>query len=323
MAHALEPSTVAQGMTIKGILGKVDMFNFNIAEKEDFRRDVKKNLLGSSGNSSDPMAAYLGPKLWENTISLPFDLDPFGVDGIQEVLAENNIKVDYEESSSASSPPPMDLWLPMYSSPVSSPEQDKRMVQPARASIFSSTQPKRELVGGEDFVRPGVIKIGPGPVTPVIKEEKSFLYAESKRARLEREKEERKVRMEQDIEFSPEDLALATVPGYDFDPKHRSFHLEELRPQPIIRKRKKIAVPEEAKDDRYWEKRNKNKQATRRSREARRLKENQIALRAAFLERENRELKEQVDMAARSSTELKTETEKLRERLRQYEGANF
>ena len=34
-----------------------------------------------------------GPKLWENTISLPFDLDPFGVDGIQEVLAENNIKV--------------------------------------------------------------------------------------------------------------------------------------------------------------------------------------------------------------------------------------
>ena len=39
----------------------------------------------------------------------------------------------------------------------------------------------------------------------------------------------------QDIEFSPEDLALATVPGYDFDPKHRSFHLEELRPQPIIR----------------------------------------------------------------------------------------
>lgn len=60
MAHALESSTVARGMTIKGILGKVDMFNFNIAEKEDFRRDVKKNLLGSSGNSSDPMAAYLG-----------------------------------------------------------------------------------------------------------------------------------------------------------------------------------------------------------------------------------------------------------------------
>ena len=37
----------------------------------------------------------------------------------------------------------------------------------------------------------------------------------------------------------------------------------------------------------------------RRSREARRLKENQIALRAAFLERENRDLKEQVDRAAR------------------------
>ena len=66
-----------------------------------------------------------------------------------------------------------------------------------------------------------------------VKEEKSFLYAESKRAKLEREKEERRQRMEED--FSPEDLALATVPGYDFDPKERAFQLDELRPQPIIR----------------------------------------------------------------------------------------
>ena len=68
--------------------------------------------------------------------------------------------------------------------------------------------------------------------------------------------------------------------------------MEELRPQPIIKKRKKNAVPEEMKDDKYWEKRLKNKEATRRSREARRLKENQIVLRAAYLEKENKVLKQ-------------------------------
>ena len=36
------------------------------------------------------------------------------------------------------------------------------------------------------------------------------------------------------------DLALATVPGLDFDPTKRSFSAEELKPQPIIKKRKKV-----------------------------------------------------------------------------------
>lgn len=85
---------------------------------------------------------------------------------------------------------------------------------------------------------------------------------------------------------------MATVPGLEFDPKTRAFDMEELRPQPIIKKRKKNSVPEDLKDDKYWEKRNKNKEATRRSREARRLKENQIVLRAAYLEKENRVLKQ-------------------------------
>jgi hypothetical protein len=47
----------------------------------------------------------------------------------------------------------------------------------------------------------------------------------------------------------------------------------------ICRKRPKLFVPDESKDGRYWEKRGKNNVAARRSREARRLKENQIALR--------------------------------------------
>merc|ERR1739848_822830 len=109
-------------------------------------------------------------------------------------------------------------------------------------------------------------------------------YVESKRARLEREREEKK-RRAQEIEFSAQDLALATVPGMEFDPRQRSFAPDELRPQPIIRKRKKTFVASDEKDNRYWEKREKNNVAARRSREARRLKENQIALRTAYLEK--------------------------------------
>ena len=104
--------------------------------------------------------------------------------------------------------------------------------------------------------------------------------------------EEKKRKFEVELDFAPEDIALATVPGLDFDPKTRTFQMEELRPQPIIKKRKKNAVPEDMKDDRYWEKREKNKEATRRSREAKRLKENQIVLRAAYLEKENKVLKQ-------------------------------
>ena len=40
---------------------------------------------------------------------------------------------------------------------------------------------------------------------------------------------------------SDSDLALATVPGVDFDPTRRCFSAEELKPQPIIKKRKKVS----------------------------------------------------------------------------------
>lgn len=45
-------------------------------------------------------------------------------------------------------------------------------------------------------------------------------------------------------------------------------------------------VPNELKDEKYWARRRKNNMAAKRSRDARRLKENQIAMRANFLEKE-------------------------------------
>jgi len=150
-------------------------------------------------------------------------------------------------------------------------------------------------------------------------ESSSSLYQESKRARLDREKEEKRKRLEQETEFSAEDLSLATVPGIEFDPKQRSFDLDELRPQPIIKKRRKLFTKEANKDTTYYARREKNNVAARRSREARRLKENQIALRVAHLERENTGLRQEVETSQFDLTRLTNLRDVLRHRLSQYE----
>ncbi|KAK9722879.1 Basic region leucine zipper [Popillia japonica] len=70
---------------------------------------------------------------------------------------------------------------------------------------------------------------------------------------------------------------------------------EELKPQPIIKKSRKQFVPDDLKDDKYWARRRKNNLAAKRSRDARRMKENQIALRAGYLEKENLGLRQELE----------------------------
>ncbi|XP_072031292.1 LOW QUALITY PROTEIN: uncharacterized protein [Amphiura filiformis] len=61
--------------------------------------------------------------------------------------------------------------------------------------------------------------------------------------------------------------------------------------------RKKVRpVPEEKKDGAYWERRRKNNDAAKRSRDARRAKEEEIALRAVFLEQDNMKLRAEVSI---------------------------
>lgn len=75
---------------------------------------------------------------------------------------------------------------------------------------------------------------------------------------------------------------------------------------PSSRGRKRArSLPDEQKDQAYWERRRKNNEAAKRSRDTRRAKEDEIAIRAALLEQEN--LKLRVEVAA-----LKTETAKLK-----------
>jgi len=161
------------------------------------------------------------------------------------------------------------------------------------------------------FQRPSII-VAPKKVTQHQINTSANLYKESKKAIAEREREEKRRRLEEQTDFSAEDLSLATVPGMEFDPSQRTFDLEELRPQPIIKKRSKLFVKDREKDDKYWEKREKNNSAARRSREARRLKENQIALRVAHLERENGSIKQVLNSAQFDVTKLTNERDLLK-----------
>ncbi|XP_061835591.2 thyrotroph embryonic factor-like [Nerophis lumbriciformis] len=103
------------------------------------------------------------------------------------------------------------------------------------------------------------------------------------------------IEVEINYEPDPTDLVLSSVPGGElFNPRKHKFSEEELKPQPMIKKAKKVYVPDEQKDEKYWHRRNKNNVAAKRSRDAHRLKENQITVRAAFLERENSVLRTEV-----------------------------
>ncbi|XP_032670383.1 thyrotroph embryonic factor isoform X1 [Odontomachus brunneus] len=111
---------------------------------------------------------------------------------------------------------------------------------------------------------------------------------------------------------SPADSTLSMASsGRDFDPRTRAFSDEELKPQPMIKKSRKQFVPDDLKDDKYWARRRKNNMAAKRSRDARRMKENQIALRAGFLEKENMGLRQELER-------LKNENMLLRDKLSKY-----
>lgn len=56
--------------------------------------------------------------------------------------------------------------------------------------------------------------------------------------------------IEVDVNFQPDptDLVLSSVPGGElFNPRKHKFSEDELKPQPMIKKAKKVFVPDEQK----------------------------------------------------------------------------
>lgn len=61
--------------------------------------------------------------------------------------------------------------------------------------------------------------------------------------------------IEVDVNFEPDptDLVLSSVPGGElFNPRKHRFSDEDLKPQPMIKKAKKVFVPEEQKVSYVW-----------------------------------------------------------------------
>jgi len=201
--------------------------------------------------------------------------------------------------------------LSQYSNP--------QAVQDSKQSLsqFSNAQPSEMSV--INHVTSGLSVIDDQRSKTVPKESNEFLYIESKKARLEREKAEKRRRFEEELSFDDSDLALASVPGQDFNPSQFSLNVEDLKPQPIVKKRKKTTVPEEEKDEKYWSMRAKNNAATKAAREAKRLKENQIVLRAAFLEKDNHRIKVMLENLKVEHTKLCMERELVKKKLLQAE----
>ncbi|KAK3093868.1 hypothetical protein FSP39_021238 [Pinctada imbricata] len=94
-------------------------------------------------------------------------------------------------------------------------------------------------------------------------------------------------------------------PGLALSPNHSIPSTSDMSLQNAMSRKRPRSLPDNQKDEAYWERRRKNNEAAKRSRDARRAKEDQIAIRAALLEQENMKLR--VEVAA-----LKTETAKLR-----------
>uniref|UniRef100_A0A8D2ZY88 TEF transcription factor, PAR bZIP family member b n=1 Tax=Scophthalmus maximus TaxID=52904 RepID=A0A8D2ZY88_SCOMX len=286
---------------------------------------------GGGGGGSGGVSASLTPAIWEKTI--PYDGESFHLEymDLDEFLLENGIPVSLEEeeelqktltslegkgkstpkvaataaitTATTTTPAAAALASASASSPsasapstvTSEPEETVTVtaLQPAK---LDEEEEEEEEEGEEDDDEEG-------------QEEESLSDEAPAEVKVKEKKTDRKATerntpspvdpdaIEVDINFQPDptDLVLSSVPGGElFNPRKHKFSDEELKPQPMIKKAKKVFVPDEQKDDKYWSRRKKNNVAAKRSRDARRLKENQITVRASFLERENAALRQQV-----------------------------
>lgn len=246
-------------------------------------KEKKEKLEEDEAAAASTMAvsASLMPPIWDKTI--PYDGESFHLEymDLDEFLLENGIP---------SSPTRLDLnQNPLL--PVAELEgKESASASAASPSSSSSTvvfQPSETTKTEEPL--PDDERLTPSPIDPDC--------------------------VEVDVNFNPDpaDLVLSSVPGGElFDPRKHKFAEEDLKPQPMIKKAKKVFVPEEQKDEKYWSRRKKNNVAAKRSRDARRLKENQITIRAAFLEKENTALRTEV-------AELRKEVGKCKNIVSKYE----
>ncbi|TRZ02263.1 hypothetical protein DNTS_034036 [Danionella cerebrum] len=244
----------------------------NLLEGDD-ENDKEKLFenVESGGVSGMGPSAALTPAIWDKTI--PYDGESFHLEymDLEEFLLENGIADEEHQKSSVKETAQLRTEKPAgtctsKSAPAISlmPVMELDHCEEEVVTITTSSSSSADMKSDQE-------RMTPDPINPD--------------------------EIEVDVNFDPDptDLVLSSIPGGDlFNPRKHRFSEEELKPQPMIKKAKKIYVPEEQKDEKYWQRRKKNNVAAKRSRDARRLKENQITVRAAFLEKENSALRLEV-----------------------------
>ncbi|XP_060950514.1 TEF transcription factor, PAR bZIP family member a [Limanda limanda] len=259
---------------------------FTLPAFDDYDADKGKLFLGDNvelggGGSDMGPSAALTPAIWDKTI--PYNGENFHLEymDLEEFLMENGIATALDEDPLKTISEGL-----VPKTKVKAPAQTK--VTKATGVSPVSLLPIQELDRCEE------------EVVIITKDDTEFTCDVTAEETTDEEGDTDEIKPEEievDINYEPDptDLVLSSVPGGElFNPRKHKFTEDELKPQPMIKKAKKVYVPEEQKDDRYWNRRKKNNVAAKRSRDARRLKENQITVRAAFLERENAVLRTEV-----------------------------
>lgn len=271
--------------------------NSSSAPKED--QPDKKEESDDVWNYLEAQAAFLGPTLWENgDLKMEYmDLDEF--------LSENGIPVGESGghgrgSSAPSSSSQQNAAASVSGSARASSSNDTRdCISPAGSSNIPLS-PEETLINDDDESASGSSSSVLDSITPA---SLTSMHGQRMHGGGSGGPSGKRKRTAVSIASSTNGNTSddgSYVPGHDFDPKSRPFSQEELRPQPMSKKSKKQYVPDDLKDDKYWARRRKNNMAAKRSRDARRVKENQIAMRAAFLEKEvNAVLRAELDKVSK------------------------
>ncbi|KAK9527166.1 hypothetical protein VZT92_015823 [Zoarces viviparus] len=270
---------------------------------------------GSGALRPNSQSAFLGPLLWERTLPCDGGLFQLQYMDLEEFLTENGMGMHGNGPSSTSA------QIPSQSSQSAVPNQSSQCPPSSPPPCSSSSSSMSSSSSSSSLLGLETVQPQPPPLPPLSPpQQQQQQQQQGMMGGPECHHGGRAVPQDQSptstcppgppgppadangsgditVNFDPDpaDLALSSVPGQEaFDPRRHRFSDEELKPQPMIKKARKMLVPNEQKDDRYWCRRVKNNEAAKRSRDARRLKENQISVRAAFLERENGALRQEV-----------------------------
>nr|XP_035946449.1 hepatic leukemia factor isoform X5 [Halichoerus grypus] len=194
----------------------VQLSPFSAAFSKD--KDKEKKLDDESNSPTVPQSAFLGPTLWDKT--LPYDGDTFQLEymDLEEFLSENGIPPS--PSQHDHSPHPPGLQPPSSAAP-SVMDLSSRASAPIHPGIPSPNCMQSPI-------RPGQLlpanRNTPSPIDPDT------------------------IQVPVGYEPDPADLALSSIPGQEmFDPRKRKFSEEELKPQPMIKKARKVFIPDDLK----------------------------------------------------------------------------